>query len=141
MKEHFLKYLLSLVAIVCNFYIFFDLTILIIKAFNAEENLGIVFLPLTISIHSMITFSVLGFLNLNKLKHSNKYIYVALTLSSVTMISMWTIIPIPYFMTGGLVFLVSIFLIMRYFENLNLIPLLVNLFILIATGFFLYIQV
>lgn len=139
--EQSFRSLISIIAIACNFYIFFELTLLIFEPLNAEENLGIILLPLTLLVHSMIAFSVLGFFNLNKLKHGNKYLYVALIVSALTIIFTWVIIPASLLIIGGFVFWLATYGIIRYLPNLNAIPVIMNLFIILVAAVFLHGQV
>lgn len=139
--EQSFRSLISIIAIACNFYIFFELTLLIFETLNAEENLGIILLPLTLLVHSMIAFSVLGFFNLNKLKHGNKYLYVALIVSALTIIFTWVIISASLLIIGGFVFWLATYGIIRYLPNLNAIPVIMNLFIILVAAVFLHGQV
>lgn len=139
--EQSFRSLISIIAIACNFYIFFELTLLIFETLNVEENLGIILLPLTLLVHSMIAFSVLGFFNLNKLKHGNKYLYVALIVSALTIIFTWVIISASLLIIGGFVFWLATYGIIRYLPNLNAIPVIMNLFIILVAAVFLHGQV
>ena len=139
--EQSFRSLISIIAIACNFYIFFELTLLIFETLNVEENLGIILLPLTLLVYSMIAFSVLGFFNLNKLKHGNKYLYVALIVSALTIIFTWVIISASLLIIGGFVFWLATYGIIRYLPNLNAIPVIMNLFIILVAAVFLHGQV
>lgn len=133
----FLRYtnnVTSVIAIFFNVLMLIKVTLLITNTHH-EENFGIIFLPFTLLIHSFIVFSFLGFLNLNAIKHSKKYLVTGAIISSLTIMVNYVFLPLPYFIIGGLLFLFVLMLVIKYMRNLNLLPLLLNT-IVIATGLY-----
>lgn len=135
--SRYLNIVTSVIAILLNVLILIRVTLLIINMPNHVENMGIISLPFTILLHSLIVFSFLGFINLNRIKSSRKYLTLGATISSIATMVGYVFIPIPHLIIGGVLFFAILILLIKYVKNLNLLPLLMNMIVIVTGLYFL----
>lgn len=85
-------------------------------------------------VHSMAAFSILGFRDLNSSLHARKFLYIALTLTATTIFAMWLVFLFPHLIVIAIIFWVVFFLTIHRMKNLNLVPVMVNLFVIVSIG-------